>query len=144
MTETRRQVFKTSVLSAFGLMATAMVARASGIGAEYVVVRATDSKNHKRDLLLRVRPDQIKAFDIKGITPVPSSQFDISDVLLESKQYSLVPVGTETFKVVGSSTQMMVTLGVVSSDDFSKLAKPGWNEIGGVKSPPPPPPPLKP
>ena len=139
MTETRRQVFKTSILSAFGLMAATAVASASGMDADYVVVQATDSMNHKRRLLLRVRSDNIKAFDIQG-PPLPATPFDISDVLLESKNFTLNAITTETFKVGMSSTQMRVTEGVVSRDDFSNLAKPGWNEIGGVRSPPPPPP----
>jgi hypothetical protein len=135
MAETRREVFKSSILSAFGLMAVATVAKASRSSTEFVLVRAKNSSGMATDILLSVREDRIRALEIKPAPQgrsVPTSPFDIEEVIVDSGNFTLSPLGSQIFTV--GSGSLCVENGTVSPEQFKKLSPAGWNEVGGAKN----------
>ena len=73
MSETRRQIFKTSVLSAFGLMLAGSLAKAAtDLGGQLVLVRAKEGRTPV-DVLLRFEPNG----DISAFLVSPSPPFRV-------------------------------------------------------------------
>ena len=134
MSETRRQLFKTSILSVFGLMSASSIVKATGIKAEYIVARATkDGKNI--DVLLQIRRGKMGVSLIQPSTnttpPLPGKPFNISETILKKKDYKLVALSDGIISV--GDAKLTIKGGFVTDDDSGQLTTPGWNEIGGTK-----------
>lgn len=134
MQETRRQLFKTSILSVFGLIAAPAIAEAAGTVAEYSVARAkSKNKNVDCDILFQSGPTgDVLAFyitpsDARHPAQLPTELFDIKTKLLETDVFDLERVKNDTLTI--DKIAVDVKKGVVTSD-MSTLAGSAWSEIG--------------
>lgn len=134
MQETRRQLFKTSILSAFGLMAVTSVAKAAGSGTNYAIARTTDINGQPtRDLLIQYDPSgAVSAFyitDLKKKRPFgPPWGSPIEATVVNSDDYDLRRVKKDTFYIGG--TKVDFEKGEATGN--TGILLPSWNEIGGA------------
>lgn len=134
MSETRRQLFKTSIMSGFGLMAASSIAKAAGGRKDYVVVRTTDAegKPNGSSVLFQFGLDDVYAFNIVkvGGKTVPDKPFDIQATLLDTNDFDLRRIKNATIYVDGNPVQF-TSGGITLGEDL--VARPTWNEIGGKR-----------
>jgi len=141
MSETRRQLFKTSVMSAFGLMAGSAIAHATCALPEYIIVRATADPAGHTQLPLFVQTDAecfVQAFAISPINPIlhplpPSGHnFDVRNEILKGKHYNLTPF-SDTFYVNGNPVSISDGAVTDSAGALGNLTSMSWNEIGAQR-----------
>jgi|KBSMisStandDraft_5_1062788.scaffolds.fasta_scaffold64451_2 hypothetical protein len=126
MAATRRDVFKTSVLSAFGLMAGGSSARAAEFGTTKAVVRAR-FKNHDVDLLLDASSGKMYAYYTK-LTPTEG------DLLDGVEPNGLADPGTYVIATTPQTSLPSFTVNTDHTVSFSQPFANAWNEIGARQS----------
>jgi len=128
MAATRRDVFKTSVVSAFGLMAGTEALKAADFSAKKVVVRAI-YKEADVDLLLDGSGGKIYAYYPK----TPPAEGDVLDDVLPKNGYADPgDYYIATSKPGASPPKLSVGQGGVVT--FDQSFSNAWNEIGSRKN----------
>ena len=144
MSETRRQLFKTSLLSVFGLALAGSLAKAdTDLGGQLVLVRAVKDRNPVNVLLRFESGGDISAFVVEpsgGASPKPD---DLQMIFSDGRYKVKVVAGTQTYSVQGVTSTFKVKNGMVhggfSPDLTEIMTSKVWNEIVTYRQLPPPP-----
>ncbi|MBV8798984.1 MAG: hypothetical protein JO208_04140 [Alphaproteobacteria bacterium] len=129
MDNTRREVFRASILSGLGAVGLISLAKADVSSTQYVLVRADNNKN----LLLKIRGFKIIKVWLMDAKPhgpaVPTGTFDLEDAV-QNGTYSLSPMQNTTFTLGGMPIAVDPN-GTINGSEGAKLpSPPAWNEIG--------------
>jgi hypothetical protein len=132
MADTRRDLFKLSLLSSLGLMAIPLAAKAETLEEARVLIHVISSAGAERDILVRFEGGKRRAYDVSPCSYAPNSpNFDISNIKLDPTK-NLAAYGI--YAVTGGAPLNVGDQGWLSND-ISGLSATAWCEVGSKRKP---------